>query len=134
MSSYETNLLRFGTMSMITNMKDAKAEDIYLQYKHRMEIETLFDSYKNLLDADSSYMHSDCGFEAWAFINHLAAMLYYKIFTRIKDKQKLNNLSPKDLLLKLSRVSKVKINNQWLLSEINSKSSKLFSSLDIHIT
>lgn len=87
-----------------------------------MEIETLFDSYKNLLEADSSYMHSDNGFEAWAFINHIATMLYYKVFTIIKSKGKLNNLSPKDLLLKLTRIFKIKING-ILLKLIQSLSS-----------
>jgi transposase len=134
MDGYQEKQLCFGAMSMITNIKDASAEDLYVRYKHRMEIETLFDSYKNLLEADSSYMHSDAGFEAWALINHLSIMLYYKIFTILKDKQKLNNVSPKDLLLKLTRISKVKINNKWLTAEINSKSLKLFSSLNIHVT
>jgi hypothetical protein len=99
-----------------------------------MEIETLFDSYKNLLEADSSYMHSDSAFEAWAFLNHLATMLYYKIFILLKEKKKLNNMSSKDLLLKLSRIFKVKIKNQWHTAEINSKSIKLFSDLKISVT
>ena len=85
-----------------------------------MEIETLFDSYKNLLEADSSYIHSDNGFESWAFINHIATMLYYKVFTMIKGK--LNNLSPKDLLLKLTHIFKIKING-ILLKLIQSLSS-----------
>jgi transposase len=134
LESYQQKQLHFGTMSMISNIKDAKAEELYIQYKNRMEIETLFDSYKNLLEADSSYMHSDSAFEAWAFLNHLATMLYYKIFILLKEKKKLNNMSPKDLLLKLSRIFKVKIKNQWHAAEINSKSIKLFSDLKISVT
>jgi hypothetical protein len=49
-------------------------------------------------------MHSDNAFEAWTFLNHLATMLYYKIFILLKEKKKLNNMSPKDLLLRLSRI------------------------------
>jgi hypothetical protein len=45
-----------------------------------------------------------------------------------------NNLSPKDLLLKLSRVYKTKIKNNWYLAEINSKSLKLFQIIDISVT
>jgi transposase len=134
LESYQKKQLYFGTMSMISNIKKAKAEDLYTQYKHRMEIETLFDSYKNLLEADSSYMQSDSGFEAWTFINHLAIMLYYKIFVLLKDNNKLSNVSPRDLLLKLTRIFKVKINNQWITAEINTKSHKLFKSLGISVT
>jgi transposase len=134
LDSYQEKQLYFGTMSMISNLKGNSAEELYTQYKHRMEIETLFDSYKNLLEADSSYMHSDEGFEAWSFINHLATMLYYKIFVLLKEHKKLNNLSPRDLLLKLTRVFKVNIKNQWQTAEINSKSLKLFSALKIPVT
>jgi transposase len=134
MDSFQAKQLCFGSISMISNIKGAKAEDIYTQYKQRMEIETLFDSYKNLLEADSSYMHSDAGFEAWSFINHIATMLYYKIFILLKEKKKLENLSPRDLLLKLTRVFKLKINNQWAQAEINSKNLKLFHSLNIPVT
>jgi len=131
---YKLKQLSFGTLSMITNKLAEEPSDIYVQYKHRMEIETLFDSYKNLLEADSSYMHSDSAFEAWSFINHISIMLYYKLFSLIKEKNKTNNLSPKDLLLRLSKVAKIKINNKWYLSEINAKSVKLFHELDITVT
>lgn len=134
MEGYKLKQLTFGTMSMITNKLNETPNDIYVQYKHRMEIETLFDAYKNLLEADRSYMHSDHAFEAWSFINHISVMLYYKVFNLIKAKDKTNNLSPKDLLLKLSKVTKLRIKDKWLTSEINKKSYKLFTDLEISIT
>ena len=131
---YKLKQLTFGTMSMITNKLKENPNDIYVQYKHRMEIETLFDAYKNLLDSDRSYMHSDNAFEAWSFINHISVMLYYKVFNLIRAKDKTNNLSPQDLLLKLSKITKVKIKDKWFTSEINKKSYKLFQELDISVT
>jgi transposase len=134
LENYQQKQLYFGTMSMITNIKQLTSEEMYIQYKHRMEIETLFDCYKNLLAADSSYMHSDAGFEAWSFINHISIMLYYKLFTLLKSKGKLNNLSPADVLLRLTRIFKIKIKDQWHTSEINSKTAKLLANLQISVT
>lgn len=132
--SFENKQLTFGTIAMISNLSDVNAEEIYVQYKQRMEIETLFDTYKNLLEADSSYMHSDAGFEAWSFINHLSTMLYYRIAVLLKSKDKIGQISPRDLLIKLGRVFKVKINDNWQTSEINLKTIKFFSALDITVT
>ncbi|OJW66620.1 MAG: hypothetical protein BGO68_01555 [Candidatus Amoebophilus sp. 36-38] len=78
----------------------------------------LFDSYKNLLEADSSYMHTDASMEAWTFIKHLTTKLYYKIFIHLKQYNKLGSMSHKDLLSR----------------NINSRSLKSFQKLNITVT
>jgi hypothetical protein len=77
-------------------------------------------------------MQSDSSMEGWVFINHIATMLYYRIFNLLKNKDLLKSTSPLDLLLRLSRINKVKINSRWVLAEINSKTSKLMAKLDLH--
>lgn len=134
MNGYKEKQLSFGTMAMITNMVDCHAKEIYEYYKSRMEVEVVFDMYKNLLQADRSYMHSDESIHAWVFINHIATLMYYKIFNLIKQHNLLSKISPKDLLMRLSRVTKLKINNNWHMAEINSKSQKLFKKLSLNIT
>ena len=99
-----------------------------------MEVETVFDTYKNLLQADRSYMQSHESFEAWVFINHLAIMLYYKIFNVIKDKNKLGKLSPKDLLMRLARVTKIRIGSEWISAEVPRSSQVIFKELGIAVT
>ena len=99
-----------------------------------MNVHKWMDRAKNLLQADKSYMQSDEAFEAFVFINHIASLIYYKIFNLLKSKDKLKGISPQDLLLKLSRVQKLKIGGEWLTSEITGSSEKLFKSLDIVVT
>jgi transposase len=134
MEGYKEKQFSFGTMSMITNIKEHDPQKIYESYKSRMEVETVFDTYKNLLEADRTYMHSDKGMQAWMFINHLSLLMYYKIFKDLKDAEMLGAVSPADILMRLSRISKLKIGNTWLLSEINSKTSKMLHKLNYHIT
>ena len=134
MEKYKDKQLSFGTLSMITNDGSNEAEEIYKKYKARMEVETLFDTYKNLLHADRTYMQSDNALEAWTLINHIATMIYYKTFNLIRDKNLSAKLTPEDLLTRLAHVTKVKIRDEWYLSEVNAKSQKLFKNLDVTVT
>ncbi len=131
---FEQKQFVFGTLPIITNLTNIEAEKIYEKYKSRMQIESVFDVYKNLLEADRSYMQSDESFEAWVFINHIALLMYYRILNLLKNHELLNSTSPQELLLKLSRVNKIKINENWVTAEINSKSAALFKKLNIPVT
>lgn len=132
--SFALKELTFGTFAIIHNCTDVTAYSLYVRYKSRMEVETVFDTYKNLLQADRSYMQSDRAFEAWTFINHLSTIMYYKIFSLIKNHNKLTSISPNDLLLKLSRVQKIKLNTLWHSTEVPSSSITLFKKLGITVT
>lgn len=134
MDGYIARQMKFGTMSMVTNIITLPPQKIYENYKSRMEIETLFDSYKNLLKADRTYMQSDNAMEAWMFLNHLSMIMYYNLYNQLKTHNMLSRLSPADLLMRLSKINKIKINKSWLTSEINAKTLKLIKDLKIHIT
>jgi len=133
LEGYKEKQISFGTIAMITNCKDKTPSKIYQGYKTRMEVETVFDTYKNLLEADRTYMQSDRSMEGWTFINHLATMLYYRVFNLLKRNDLLKSTSVQDLLLRLSRINKIKINNSWVVGEINSKTAKLMHKLNINI-
>ena len=47
-----------GTISVITDL-DESGERIYNLLKSRAEIETMFDAFKNVLNADRAYMRDD---------------------------------------------------------------------------
>jgi transposase len=131
---YHKKQLKFGVIAMISNCQDLTPEEIYIAYKSRMEIETVFDSYKNLLEADRTYMRNDKSMEAWVFVNHIATMLYYRTFKLLKSNGLLKQISPKDLLDQLGRINKVKINGIWRTSEVNAKTKKLIAHLNIPVT
>lgn len=134
MDRYQDKQLSFGTIGMITNASKKDPQAIYVDFKTRMEVETVFDAYKNLLEADRSYMQSDASINAWMFINHLSVMLYYKLLNLIKSKDMISQISPSDLLIMLQRINKVKINQEWYLGEINSKSVNVLAKLGITVT
>jgi transposase len=124
---------KFGAIVLKTNL-DVPPQEIYCLYKERREIEQSFDFLKNLLEQDKSYMQNERSLETWAFINHLALMLNYKIYNLLRIHKLLSKYSVSDFLYHLKYVFKIKADSQWLTTEISAKTSKLISDLGLHIT
>jgi len=123
----------FGTIALITSLK-LPAEKIFGYFKSRAEIEQMFDTFKNTLLADKSYMRSDKSLEGWMFINYLSLTYYYKIYQRLIEKDLLSRYSPPDVLLYLSKYRRVKVSTHWIDLEIPKQTRQLIETLGLHIT
>lgn len=124
----------FGTISIITDIVEEKAEIIYKYLKSRMEVETMFDTFKNLIHADRTYMHGDFEIETWMFINYLSLMFYYRFYKLLDCSELIFKYSVKDFLLELVHIKKLKINGNWVTSEFPTKISGLLEKIKVHIT
>ena len=122
----------FGTISVITDLEKSPKE-LYELLKSRVEVEQAFDTYKNTLQADRTYMRDDYQLEGWMLINFIALQLYYKIYTILLSKDLLRKNSPHDLIEHLLRIFKLRINNEWKVSEIPKKTKDLMEKLEINI-
>lgn len=123
---------RNGTLSVITNIGKT-AEEIYQIMKSRVNVEQVFDTFKNVLDADRTYMRDDYQMEGWLFVNFIAMQLYYKIYALLLKNKMLNNYSPLDVLISLKRVYMIKAKDKWQLAEIPRKSKDMIKKLGIDI-
>jgi len=124
---------RRGTISIITDY-GKKPQKIYELLKGRLEIEQVIDTFKNTLKADRTYMRDDQQMEGWMFVNFISLLFYYKIYGLLTQKELLRKYSPKDVLMHLSKIHKLKINDKWITSEIPKKSRTVIEKLDIRIT
>jgi len=122
-----------GTISVITD-HNGSPEDIYGLLKGRLEIESVIDVFKNILKADRTYMRTDKAMEGWMLVNFISLLFYYKTYRMLSEKKLLRKHSPKDVLMHLSRVYKLKINGRWVTSEIPKKSREIIEKLEIPIT
>lgn len=120
---------RFGTIGLISNVSDKTPNEIYIAYKSRMAIEEMFDSLKNVIDADSTYMQNEDTLQGWMFINHIALQWYQQIYLLLKDKKLTSKYSVRDFLLLLRDVRKVRINQQWYQAEITKAVAKLLDKI-----
>lgn len=125
---------RFGTFSILTNLTEKTAEEVYAHYKTRMEVEQAFDAFKNTLEADRTYMQNDQSMEGWMFMNYLALLAYWRILKLLIKKDLLKKFSIRDILIHLSYMKKIKINGEWHQAEITAKTKKLLSKLGHAIT
>lgn len=123
----------FGTISLLSNLNKSP-EQIFIDYKSRVQIEIMIDTLKNVIEADSSYMHNEQSLEAWMFINFIALHWFYKIIHVLKNNNLNRKFSPQDFLKFLAEVKKVKINDKWYLAEITKKYADIFNATEIHIT
>jgi transposase len=123
----------FGSVALKSNAGKT-AKETFLLYKQRREIEQSFDFLKNLLEQDKSYTQNEKSLEAWAFINHIALLLCYKIYNLLKRKELISQYSIADFLACLKYISKVNIEGIWRTSEITRKTAAMIGKLELHIT
>lgn len=106
-------------------------QTVFEYLKSRNDIEQLNDTYKNVLEADKTYMQNEQTMEAWHFINFLAIRAYYRIFATLADKKLTTKFSPADVLLLLQSKKKVKINEEWVEAEVPKKTQDVISKIFI---
>ena len=151
MENYYEKLSGFGTLSIVYKMdknesketkkeKKKKTKDkvempecqiIYETYKTRNEVEIMFDSYKNFLEADVSYMQNRHVMEGWLFANFIAMIAYYKLYVKLKQANKLSKYSPKDMIELSKSIYKLKCRGEWKTSETTKKTDELFKKIGI---
>ncbi len=123
---------RMGTISVITNLK-VSGEIIYDMLKSRTEIEQAYDTFKNTIHADRSYMRDDKQMQGWMFVNFIALMMHYRIYAMLREHDVLSRYSVHDLLEHLERVQMLKIGEEWKISEIPKQSRTLIEKTEIPI-
>lgn len=130
---FHEKLHTFGSITLKSNAGKT-AKETFLLYKQRREIEQSFDFLKNLLEQDKSYMQNDKSLEAWAFINHIALLICYKLYALLKSKDVISQYSIADFIAHLKYISKVRIEGVWHTSEVTKKTVSLICKLGLHIT
>jgi Transposase DDE domain len=124
----------FGLIALITNKPNPAASEVYYAYKNRNQVEIMFDALKNVLDADKTYMQNEEVLHGWMFANHIALIIYYRLYQLLHSHDLLSKYSVLSLITQLSFVKKVKIDGTWHLAEVTKKSTDLFKNLGIPIT
>lgn len=78
-------------------------------------------------------MREDIALEGWMFVNFVALLLYYKVYMNLVSRDILSKYSPKDVVLHMARVKKLKIGGDWHLAEIPKKSRILIEKLGVDV-
>ena len=124
---------RMGTISVITNLK-VSGEIVYGMLKSRTDIEQSYDTFKNTIYVDRTYMRDDQQVQGWIFVNFIALLMHYRIYALMRSKDLIRKYSPEDVLEHLGRVFMLKVGGgAWKISEVPKKSRAVIEGLDIPI-
>jgi hypothetical protein len=134
MDAFFKKQIHFGTLALLSKHNEKTAEQVYISYKARTNVETMFDAYKNILDADTTYMQNQDAMEGWTFVSHIALQMYYNVYNQLNQQKILKKYSVKDFLKFTHRIKKIKINNLWYTSEITKPIKTLLDKLNLDIT
>ena len=115
---------RAGRILIVSNL-DLDEKEIFMQYKSRDRIEKLFDTYKNVLQADTLYLQDNESVFGHIFISFLSLYAYTKIEMALKKADLLDKQSPKDILLELSKVYLIQLNDCNIISEVPKKLERM---------
>lgn len=129
--SYYKN--RFGTLAILTDL-GITPEEIYKKYKQRREIEQAFDSLKNTLKGDKTWMQSRESIQGYYFILFVALHLYCQILDHLRRKDLLNRYSVRDVLTQLSKIYNVEVDDKEYIGEVTKSTRQLLKLLELPIT
>jgi hypothetical protein len=133
LKEYHARRNTFGTITLLTDFQRKPADDVYETYKSRMAIEVLFDSMKNVLEADHTYMQDEQTLNGWMFVNHICLQWYQHLYLELKKKNLLKIYSVNDYIQLLTDLKKIKINDQWYFNEITAKTQKMVEKLGLAV-
>ena len=114
---------------------EIEAQEIYTSYKGRWEIENCFDYLKNTVRLGVCYQQTKEGMAAWAFLNHISLMLFYKLVQALAAQQMSSEFSPGDIIDIVRNVYLVKCgNDQPSVSEISQKETEILQRLGVDLS
>lgn len=100
---YEEKKDKAGIIAFVSDL-DRPGEEIFDLYKGRQDVEVAFDAMKNTLEADKTHLQSAEAVRGYFFVTMLALRVYFKILSRLREREVTDRLSVKDVLYELSKV------------------------------
>ena len=123
---------RRGYFSFVSNL-DKPAEEIYLLYKERWDIEECFDYLKNDVAPEASHARNNDFLRGWAFINHVSLLYYYGLINALHEAKMDSGTTPRDALRTARNLVKQipAGGGEPVLSPVDAATGRLFGALGI---
>ncbi len=106
MAMFEQKRRLAGTICLVSDM-DKDGIDMFDLYKGREDVELAFDTMKNRLESDKTYLRSDEAVRGYFLATFLAMRIYFKILKSLREKGLTNKISVEEVLFELSKVTKI---------------------------
>ena len=107
LEKYEIMKKRAGLIGIISNLNEKSTLEIFELYKGREEVELVFDSMKNELDADKTYLQTNEGVRGFFFVIFLALRIYFGVLKRLRERNVNQKISVDEVFYELSKIQKI---------------------------
>lgn len=124
---------RTGYYAMVSNI-DTTAQEIFLSYKARWDIEQCFDYLKNDVEPQASYARDNDYFRGLMFLNHIALVYYYGLVNAIRNSELKGEWTPEEVLSLTKNIYLVEQDGKARLSEISGKTREVLDKIGVDIT
>lgn len=125
-------LLRAGHIIILSSL-DTGPERIYSLYKRRDAVEKMVDSYKNVLNADQTYLRDAASIFGHVFVAFLSLYICCRLENLLHRASLLDRLSPANVLLEFSKVYKVDTGERAMFSDVPKGATELDRKLGTNI-
>ena len=106
MEYFEDKKNSLGVFAIISDL-DRNPSEIYEQYKSREEVEQVFDTMKDDLESDKTYLRNNEKVKGFFFIVFLALRIRFRILKVLKDHNLLGKMSVNEIIFELSKVERI---------------------------
>lgn len=118
---------------LIASNHDKDEKDLYNMYKTRDQIEKLFDTYKNVLDADRLYLQDNETLLGHVFASFLSLYAYTSLQQLIKKTGLENKYSPTDILQQYSKTYILELDTHNIITDTPKKTEELDKTLKLDV-
>ena len=118
---------------LIASSLDRDEKEIFLLYKTRDRVKKLFDTYKNMLNADQLYLHDNETLFGHIFTSFLSLYAYTNLQIHIKKAGLDDKYSPQDILLLYSKTYLLELENQTTITDTPKKIEELDKTLQLNV-
>ena len=127
MSEFEEKRKVAGIIGIMSDL-DKDGIEIFDVYKGREDVELAFDTMKNHMDSDKTYLQSAEATRGYFFITFLAMRVYFSILKRLREKKLTNKISVDEVLFELSKVMLIQEKNgRKYLAQIPKRAHRMLS-------
>lgn len=127
MSEFEDKRKSAGIIGIVSDL-DKDGIEIFDMYKGREDVELAFDTMKNHMDSDKTYMQSAEGTRGFFFITFLAMRVYFAILRRLREKGLTRKISVEEVLHELAKVQIIQEKNgRRYFAKIPKRSHRMLS-------
>lgn len=131
-SEFEEEKRKAGRILLASSL-DRDEKSVFLLYKSRDRIEKLFDTYKNVLNADRLYLQDNETLFGHVFTSFLSLYAYANLQNKIKQAGLDDHYSPLDILLMYSKVYLLKLEDGNLVTDTPKRVEELDKALHLDV-